>query len=175
MLLEPAQTEIDLFTSFLLLSLCFKLVVKLYWSINLLNLKIIVLSQKDVYLTSAHSTLQWLHQRRRNKKIYIFRLNRITININFQQRTYSMLHEPSLINPFFSVFAVWHLWFICSSTCREVIWTGGVLVGTGRGVMALWDCDWAWMCARVCWGIMSSCPLSLRTKTMPARCAHETA
>lgn len=27
-------------------------------------------------------------------------------------------------------------------TCREVIWTGGVLVGAaGRGVMALWDCD----------------------------------
>lgn len=26
--------------------------------------------------------------------------------------------------------------------CREVIWTGGVLVGAaGRGVMALWDCD----------------------------------
>ncbi len=55
-------------------------------------------------------------------------------------------------------------------TCREVIWTGGVLVGAaGRGVMALWDCDWACIWAKVCWWIISSCPLSLRTKTMPAR------
>lgn len=57
-----------------------------------------------------------------------------------------------------------------SSTCREVIWTGGVLGGAaGRGVMALWDCDWACIWAKVCWWITSSCPLSLRTRTMPAR------
>ena len=60
-----------------------------------------------------------------------------------------------------------HVWKC--STCKEASWTDGVLVGVaGRGVMALWDWDWACIWARVWWWIIRSCPLSLRTSTMPA-------
>lgn len=59
-------------------------------------------------------------------------------------------------------------------TCTVDICTGGALVGVaGRGVIVFWGWDWACacacICARACWGIISNCPFSLRTRTMPVK------
>lgn len=59
-------------------------------------------------------------------------------------------------------------------TCTVDICTGGALVGVaGRGVIVFWGWDWACacacICAKACWGIISNCPFSLRTRTMPVK------
>lgn len=63
---------------------------------------------------------------------------------------------------------------ITELTCTVDICTGGALVGVaGRGVIVFWGWDWACacacICAKACWGIISNCPFSLRTRTMPVK------